>query len=192
MNRVFRVRTLIVCGFIRLDNNLAALIFLFQKVGPQARSPCLMASLPALSMADNRTLRSASRAQHLPSREPSAANSRARVKLKEGQDMLSPALGQYRRPTKSHPCALAIPFNFQRLALEAVRCASAFSVHSVVVPFFSRHSPLPFSSILISNIFLHLQIPFSATPFFSHLYKSPGYPPPISFQKENHNDRFVR
>jgi hypothetical protein len=41
------------------------------------------------------------------------------------------------------------------------------------------HPPAP--SIFISIIFIDLQIPLPATPFFSHLYKSPGgYTPPAA------------
>jgi hypothetical protein len=36
------------------------------------------------------------------------------------------------------------------------------------------------SSIFISRSISNLQIPFPATPFFSHLYKTPGVPSPTS------------
>jgi hypothetical protein len=43
------------------------------------------------------------------------------------------------------------------------------------------HPPAP--SIFIPIIFINLQIALPATPFFSHLYKSPrGYPTPGSYQ----------
>jgi hypothetical protein len=73
--------------------------------------PPLRYTSPSKSALRRSNLRSASRAQRLLSREPSAANSRARVTTKEGQNMLSPALGHYGRLTTSYSCALALPFN---------------------------------------------------------------------------------
>src|SRR5689334_14381720 len=52
-----------------------------------------------------------------------------------------------------------------------LRVDASFAIFPEPLP----HSPAP--SIFISRILINLQIPLPATPFFSHVYKSPGGTP---------------
>src|SRR5712671_4707038 len=55
------------------------------------------------------------------------------------------------------------------------------------VPLFSSayKSPLDAHRFATFSVFMHLQIPFSATSLYSHLYKTPGcHPPPHNFSAD--------